>query len=220
MAARWTTRTWSRADGLQVDPDKDNQVEDRVLTLAADIGSPPSDLDTDDNTSVVAAINELVAKAGAGTSRTLRLFLLGMGIPLPTAAGTPEFERTTVSTNGALQAPDNNAHSGQYAIDQYLQALGTKTLTKLRIHFNRSSASAVCSASLVKQALAGGALTAVAIFSVSDSSGTWVSEDSGALTEAYDPDNYCYYVEVIINTNASNTEVAVKYLEVEYELDS
>ena len=65
MAQRYTTPVATRVAGGVVSSSDQNDVDDRVVQISADIGGVPGDLNTTDNSSYAAAVNELVARNAA-----------------------------------------------------------------------------------------------------------------------------------------------------------
>lgn len=65
MAQRYTTPVSTRVAGAVVSSADENSVDSRVVQLSADLGGVPGDLNTTDNSSYAAAINEVVTREAA-----------------------------------------------------------------------------------------------------------------------------------------------------------
>jgi len=151
--------------------------------------------------------------------KTLRIVPWGEGNPLTAAGGDAVRSGAGGYTYLVLEPADVNAHVLFYGIDKYLALLGVETLTRIRMYFQRGSASASLSLALVKEKLSDGSRTVISTLTATDSSGSWVSEQSGVLSEAYDFANYMYYLDLSFDANAAASEIGVRAMEVDYELD-
>ncbi len=204
MAEVYTARTTTYVPQDQVTSADLNAIQDGIIACSEAIGDV-AELDSGD------MVGDLT-----GRSRLLRIVPWAHGLQPNTPAGANEIDENG-SAPVYAQAADANAKTVQYPIDALLAMMVVETLTKLRMYYGRTSASAVLTLKLIRERLSDGATTTLQTLTATDSSGTWTSQATSGFTETYDPTTYLYYLELGMDCDAAVTELKVRALELEFE---
>ncbi len=199
MAQRYTIRVYTRTVGGQALSASENEVEDRIIQLSADLGGVPGDLDTDDDSSYMAAINELVSRIAP--------IELPMVIGAPGWTGRTEHDRDNllyVATQGKLET--NNYPGANYAVAEVRLPHGVELdASESKMFGNLAHASGVLSVTLLRRNINTGAVTSIWTNSKTGATGDVAQAFTGS-DHTVDSRDYSYWLELQIQNGSAGNE--------------